>query len=177
MVLYNDQICIRPYQPDDVAKLYEAAHESLEHVGKYLDWCHMAYSLADAEQWVSSRANDWQNEHYSFVISPLNSSAFLGGIGINFVNRVHQFANLGYWIRKSALGNNIAVQAVHLAANFAFSELNMQRLEIVTALDNYASQRVAEKAGAHREGVLPQRLCLHGKNIDAVMYSLIPSLR
>jgi ribosomal-protein-serine acetyltransferase len=36
------------------------------------------------------------------------------------------------------------------------------------------SQRVAEKSGALREGVLRNRLLLHGKIHDAAMYSLTP---
>ena len=51
------------------------------------------------------------------------------------------------------------------------------RLEIVCALGSEASQRVAEKAGAVREGVLRDRLVLHDRPCDAVMYSLIRSDR
>ena len=50
----------------------------------------------------------------------------------------------------------------------------MNRLEILAAVDNIASQRVAEKAGAIREGIMRNRLVIHGKLYDAVMFSLIP---
>jgi RimJ/RimL family protein N-acetyltransferase len=47
-------------------------------------------------------------------------------------------------------------------------------VEIVMAVKNTASQRVAEKAGAHYEGILHNRMVV-GRNIfDAHMYSLIP---
>jgi RimJ/RimL family protein N-acetyltransferase len=42
------------------------------------------------------------------------------------------------------------------------------------AIENKASQGVAVKAGAMREGILRNRLLLHGKIHDAVMFSLIP---
>ncbi len=67
-----------------------------------------------------------------------------------------------------------ATRAVRLLARFGFEELGLGRIEIVAAVGNKASQRVAEKAGAHREGVLRRRLCLHDEYHDAVMYSLIP---
>jgi ribosomal-protein-serine acetyltransferase len=44
----------------------------------------------------------------------------------------------------------------------------------VAAVGNVHSQRVAEKIGATREGILRNRLTLGGKQVDAVMYSLIP---
>ena len=43
---------------------------------------------------------------------------------------------------------------------------------VVFAVSNLPSQRVAEKAGAVREGVLRRRLLLHGVSHDAVMFSL-----
>jgi RimJ/RimL family protein N-acetyltransferase len=42
----------------------------------------------------------------------------------------------------------------------------------VIAAGNLASQRVAEKAGATREGILRGRLILHDVAHDAVMFSL-----
>jgi RimJ/RimL family protein N-acetyltransferase len=50
----------------------------------------------------------------------------------------------------------------------------LNRIEILVAVDNLASQRVAAKVGAVREGILRNRLLLHGKIHDAVMFSLIP---
>jgi len=48
------------------------------------------------------------------------------------------------------------------------------RIEIVAAVDNIPSQRVAEKAGARREGVLRNRLFINGESLDAVLFSLVP---
>jgi len=60
-------------------------------------------------------------------------------------------------------------------AYFGFRNLDLNRLEILIAVDNRASQRVAEKVGAVREGVLRNRLVVRDKVHDAVMFSLIPS--
>ncbi|HEX8891487.1 MAG TPA: GNAT family protein, partial [Pyrinomonadaceae bacterium] len=63
--------------------------------------------------------------------------------------------------------------ATRLAARFALEELKLQRVEILAATGNHASQRVAEKAGATREGVLRKRLLVKGQAQDAVLYSLV----
>jgi RimJ/RimL family protein N-acetyltransferase len=97
----------------------------------------------------------------------------LGGVGLNFINRVHQFANLGYWTRTSASGKGIASQAARLVALFGLEQLGLQRIEIVAALPNLASQRVAEKIGAVREGVLRKRLRIRGEAEDAILFSLV----
>ena len=40
---------------------------------------------------------------------------------------------------------------------------------------NRASQRVAEKLGAHREGVARNRFCFNGTYVDGVVFSLVPA--
>jgi RimJ/RimL family protein N-acetyltransferase len=64
--------------------------------------------------------------------------------------------------------------ATRLAARFGFEQLGLQRIEIVAAVGNVPSQRVAEKAGATREGVSRKRLLIHGESLDAVLFSLVP---
>jgi RimJ/RimL family protein N-acetyltransferase len=168
------EIGIRPYQPEDTQPLYAAVNESIDHIGQFMDWCLPLYSMADAESWVNSCIAAWPNgEYYTFVVFSRADQQFLGSVAINFINWEHRFANLGYWVRKSATGKNITSEAARLAARFAFQQLKLQRLEIVTSLENFASQRVAEKIQAKREGVLRKRLLVHAQAIDAVMYALL----
>ena len=93
---------------------------------------------------------------------------------MNFINRVHQIGNLGYWVRSTAAGRGVATQAARLMARFAFEQVGLHRVEILAAIPNIASQRVAEKAGAVREGVLRNRLLIRGVSYDAILFSLIP---
>jgi RimJ/RimL family protein N-acetyltransferase len=70
--------------------------------------------------------------------------------------------------------HGIATTATLLLSDFGFKQLNLNRIEILVAIENKASQRVAVKAGAMREGLLRNRLLLYGKIHEAVMFSLIP---
>jgi RimJ/RimL family protein N-acetyltransferase len=88
---------------------------------------------------------------------------------------VHRCANLGYWVRSSATGQGVAPVAVRLLANWAFRETEILRLEILAAVGNRRSQRVALKAGAVREGVLRDRLFLRDEPQDAIVFSIVRS--
>jgi len=164
---------IRFYEPGDAQALWEAARESVAEVGRWLPWCHADYSIEDAAEWTRSRAGlAADGREYAFaILGP--DGRFLGGCGLNQINRTHRLCNLGYWVRTSATGGGVATTAVRLAAEFAFKETDLARLEIVCAAGNIASQRVAERAGATREGLLRQRLVIHGQSVDAVLYSLV----
>ena len=79
-----------------------------------------------------------------------------------------------YWVRSSKVGRGTASSALGLLAQFAFRELNLNRIEIIPAIDNKASQRVAMKAGATKEGIMRKRITVGDKIYDGVMFSLIP---
>lgn len=173
---YTDgRISIRRYQPDDVDNLLEAARESVREIYPWMDWCHPKFNRKDSTTWVMSRDQDWnQGGEYSFVIVDAVTRRFLGGCGINAVNHAHNYANLGYWMRTSETRKGIATAATKLLARFGFEELKLNRIEIVVAIGNRASERVAEKAGAMKEGVLRRRLMIASQSHDASMFSLVP---
>ena len=171
----DDVILLRPYCEADINALYEAARESIAEVSPWLPWCHEDYSIEESREFICSREQAVNGgEWYSFGIFEKNSGRLLGGIGLNFINQVHQMGNLGYWVRTSAVGRGIATNAAHLMARFGFEELGLHRIEILAAVPNVASQRVAEKVGAVREGVLRKRLLIRGESQDAVLFSLVP---
>jgi ribosomal-protein-serine acetyltransferase len=67
----------------------------------------------------------------------------------------------------------VATAAVQRLRNWGFGHTALIRIEVVIAIGNRASLRVAEKAGATREGTLRSRLLLHGTAHDAPMFSFI----
>ena len=173
--LSDGKIYIRPYEVKDIPALYEAARESAgETFSRWMSWCHADYKLEESSQFVHSRDEVWRNgEDLAFAIFDVETDIFLGGVGLNQFNREHGFANLGYWVRAGSMGQGIAPAATLLCARFAFQELGLNRVEILIATENIRSRRVAEKAGAKREGVLRRRLIIGDRIHDAVMYSII----
>ncbi|PHU21839.1 hypothetical protein BC332_06946 [Capsicum chinense] len=83
-------------------------------------------------------------------------------------------AEIGYEISSKYWGNGIGTKAVKMVASTIFIEWpHLERLEGVVAVDNPGSQRVLEKAGFTKEGVLRKYYLLNGKPKDIVMFSLL----
>ena len=55
-----------------------------------------------------------------------------------------------------------------------FEDLQLARLELNCGPDNLASQRVAERCGYTREGVLRSHIPFKGMRRDTVVFSLLP---
>jgi RimJ/RimL family protein N-acetyltransferase len=140
-----------------------------------MPWCHATYSLDESKAWIAHCDAAWnEGTEYNFAIAD-QADRILGGCGLNQIRVEHRVANLGYWVRTSATRTGVATAAVRKLAQFAFRETDLARLEIVVALDNVASHRVAMKVGALREGVAHDRLYAHGRSHDAVVYALLRS--
>ena len=83
---------------------------------------------------------------------------------------------VGYWLLAEGRGSGRATRAVRLMSAWALEELRLARLALSTEPDNSASQRVAERAGFRREGVLRSYAKRRDDTrADAVFYSLLPS--
>ena len=133
-------------------------------------------SIEESEILTKDLLNRWKNDDfYMFFIFDGSTNQGLGFVFLNHVNRQYQMANLGFAVRTSRTGEGIATEAARRLAQYGFEQLRFQRIEIVVQKDNLASLKVAEKLGAVREGLLRNRLIVHGSSSDAYMHSLIPS--
>ena len=170
----NSLYKIRPYQRSDVQAAYEAILQSQNELRPWMPWCHPNYSIEDTIDWVEYAVSSFESgKEYNFVIFNTQTGQIAGGTGLNDINRLNLTANLGYWVRTLYTRKGVATQAALQVAHFGFRELGLVRLEIMAAVENKASQHVAEKVGAVKEGVLRKRLQLWGKAHDAVLYSLL----
>ncbi|KAL6005165.1 hypothetical protein ACLOJK_005727 [Asimina triloba] len=87
-------------------------------------------------------------------------------------------AELGYVLASEYWGRGIATQAAKMAVDAVFADWpHLERLEALVVVENPASQRVLEKAGFLKEGVLRKYYILKGRTRDSVMYSFLPTDR
>jgi ribosomal-protein-serine acetyltransferase len=176
MEFTDGHIILRPYTLEDVDALYEAAIESVETVYPWLPWCRPDYRREESEEWIKAQIENWDKlVDNSFAIFDNEGKRYLGGCGLNEIRPDRRYANLGYWVRKSEEGKGIATRAARLIGRIGVEHFQICRIEVVAAIGNFGSQRVAEKAGAFREGIIRNRIFLDGKLHSAVLYSFIPA--
>lgn len=171
----DGMVLLRPYRPGDDVETHAMAVESLEMLRPWMSWAHDNYRIEETRTYIQAVQEAWeQDRFYSFVITSAVDGTLLGGCGLNHINLAYRLANLGYWVRQSRRGQGIAPRAARLLARWGIQKLGLLRAEIVVAVDNTASLRVAAKCGAHREGVLHNRIIVGDRVYDAVMHSLTP---
>jgi RimJ/RimL family protein N-acetyltransferase len=167
---------MRPNREEFAEQLHAAAIESVETVGRWMPWCHPGRTQSESAEWLRKCQSTWDSgEEHEFTLFD-HDGGYIGAAGLNQYNRVHNFANLGYWVRQSRQGRGLAVEAVALLAEFGFKAVGLNRIEIVIASDNLRSRRVAEKSGAVFEGLARNRLAMRDVLLAAAVYSLVPNV-
>lgn len=177
-VLHHAGLVLRPYEDRDAPAFTTAVLESVGSVGRWMPWCHAGYTEHDARDWfaaaAASHACGSACEFGVFLEDPSDGTAhFVGGAGLNQINRQHAMCNLGYWVRESMQRRRIASRCVHALSRHAFEVLDLHRVEIVVAVGNVASEAVARAAGAQFECIARNRLLIRGVSVPASVFSLI----
>jgi RimJ/RimL family protein N-acetyltransferase len=172
--LIDGDLLLRPFHLSDASQLYEAVRESLKELEPWMSWASDRYTEMSAREYISIARARWE-EHTFYAFAITCAEEILGACTLSSLHPIYRFCNLGYWVRTSYRGRGIAGRAAMLVARFAFERLGLIRLEIVIGVGNHASLRVAEKIGAHAEGILLNRMVVGRSIYNAHMYSLLPS--
>lgn len=168
MELRDDRVTIRPPTEADIPAVLDAVQSSQPELFPWLPWATPEYRADDARAWVTN-GRDATAMPFS-VLTP--AGRLIGAVGLNHVSEFNRSANLGYWIRTDAAGNGYASAATKLLAAHILATTNLNRMEIVMSVENQASRRVAERTGAHYEGVMIKALFLHGRPHNGHLYSI-----
>lgn len=112
-----------------------------------------------------------------FAIVEPGDGALLGSVALMRPAWEHQRAEVGYWLAARARGQGHATRAVQLICDWGFSVLRLERIELLAATGNAPSQRVAERAGFVREGVLRSYIRNGEVRHDMVAFGLLAQER
>jgi RimJ/RimL family protein N-acetyltransferase len=173
--LTDNFISLRPFRLEDSIQLYQAVRESVTDLKPWMSFAHDEYSRAEAEDFIKIARARWEERTlFTFAITDAKTGDILGGCSLSHKHPVYHYCNVGYWVRTSRQGQGIAGRAARLAARYGFEHDGIIRAEVVVAAGNTKSIRVAQKIGAHYEGLLLNRMVVGEAIYDAHMYSLIP---
>jgi RimJ/RimL family protein N-acetyltransferase len=169
--LTDGVVTLRPPVDADATAMAAAVRASAAELTPFMPWATTDYEDAAALGWI--RGEHDPGELRYLIIG--DDGELAGGCGLNLFNAVNHSANLGYWLRTDRTGRGWATRATKLLARHGITTLGLERIEILMAIGNEPSRRVAERAGAVFEGTLRHRLLLHDRYHDAYLFSVIGS--
>lgn len=107
-----------------------------------------------------------------------SDKALLGAITLDNIRRgPAQAGTCGYWIGQRYARKGYMKEAVEALVHYAFTELDLSRIESACLPENVASRGVLEKCGYKYEGVAQSYLQINGRWRNHVLYANLRSDR
>jgi ribosomal-protein-alanine N-acetyltransferase len=176
MGLSGDKIFIRFFEDTDAEALLDLHLRNGEFFQKYSPtFSDDFYTLDSKRKYISSSIKQREEDKaYSFGIYLKDNGKLIGDISLYHISRGSlQRCLIGYSLDKQYNGRGYTTEAVYLAVEFAFNELNLHRVEAGVMLSNIGSMRVLEKAGFHKEGIEQKGVKINGKWEDHQIFATI----
>jgi len=163
------RLLLRPFRPSDAPAVLAACQDAA--IQRWTT-APSPYSEGDAVAFLTEIAPaEWAADTDTpFAISGAATGRLLGSIGVHRVDRRHGSAEVGYWVAAAASGRGVATEALRAVTSWSFAALGLGRLELLHAVGNGASCRVASRAGFRPEGVLRGRVVVSGARADAEIH-------
>ncbi|MBV8430266.1 MAG: GNAT family N-acetyltransferase [Solirubrobacterales bacterium] len=168
--LVDETTRLRPWRDSDVRAVAEACQDP-----EIARWTSVPenYTEADARAFLLYRYDAVLAGTTAPFAIVSDRDQLLGSIALMRIDWDHTRGEAGYWLARWGRGQGHATRALRTLVIWGFGSLGLGRIDLFAATGNRASQRVAERAGFVREGVL--RAYMRGKEgpQDMVGYGLL----
>ncbi|MFJ5216358.1 GNAT family N-acetyltransferase [Streptomyces sp. NPDC088354] len=167
------ELTLRPFAKEDVEATQAACSDELTQRWLPLP---QPYTLDDATAWCTNVAHALREsgDGIHFAITGAQDQRLLGTVGLKKTDWRALVSEVGYWTAPWARRSGIATAATRALGHWLLDHQGFARMELKAATENVASQRVATRAGLHREGVMRNAGFTHTGRIDLVLFSLTP---
>ncbi|MDF1546906.1 MAG: GNAT family N-acetyltransferase [Bacteroidales bacterium] len=169
----SGRIVLHPIQLIDASEIFQTIKNQRDYLGRWLPFVATTEEQKDTEAFISSviETPEDKREH-TFVIRYKNT--FAGIIGFRGTDRANKKTELGYWLSEHFQGKGIVIQSVKKLIALSFNQLNMNRLVIRCATENYKSKKIPISLNFKFEGIeRAGELLSNGKFTDLEVYSLL----
>lgn len=167
---------LRVLAATDADELHALICRNIEWLAPWMEWAHPQFSKAETLLFLE-RSEHGLRMRSDFNFGIRKHGELLGNVGLHILSRHDRTARIGYWLDKNATGQGLVTNSVRAIVDYAFSDLEIHRIEIRCAPSNRASRAIPERLGFTQEGTNREALWLRDRFQDLVMYSLLKNDR
>ena len=167
----SERLLLRWLDEADLPELF-AIYSDAE-VMRY--WSSPPYTyMAQAELLLADvRAGYASGNLLELGIQRLSDQAMIGTCTLHSFQRTSRRAEVGYALGRPYWGQGYMQEALRLLIDYAFTALDLNRLEADIDPRNLASAKTLERLGFRQEGLLRQRWIVDGEVSDTAFYGLL----
>ncbi|ATA89700.1 GNAT family N-acetyltransferase [Capnocytophaga stomatis] len=151
-LIISEEIYLELVKLSDADEIFNTIDSQREYLGEWLPFVSFIKSVADEENFIKSALETMeQTKEYIFCIR--KEGNFVGLISFIKTDKLNQKTEIGYWISKDYQKQGIATQATKRMCEFAFAEMEMNRVQIRCAVGNIPSKSIPKRLNFIFEGI------------------------
>lgn len=158
-------------EPSFATRYLDIANEERAYLCKWLRWATHAHNEAFFVEFIRKSLQGYA-EGKSMTCALVYQQKIVGNVSFNNIDQELKKVEVGYWLSQKYQGMGIMTKAVSFLIEYAFSELNMDKVEIYAAAENIASRRVCERLNMNLEGIISNYENINGDIIDHAVYGI-----
>lgn len=125
-----------------------------------------------AEGYIRDKIAAWlRQEEYCFGVWENQKALLIGFLRLYNIDWAVPSSDITFFVDRNFEGKGIMTEVVQTVMRFAFDELEIEKIRLRTATDNYATQRLARKCAFRREGDLRSEIRRpSGELVDVMLF-------
>lgn len=169
----DSNVRLRTVAVTDANELYSIIEKDRSRLNRWLPWVNHIQSVEEEVYFIQNEIPKTNDRSLWMATIVLNERA-VGVIDIHAINFDRHSGQIGYWIDQAVQGQGIMSKCLRKVVEVAKDDFNIHRLELITDVENWASQRVAEKNDFKKEGIMKEYIPHeNGQYRDAVLFGRI----
>lgn len=174
MELSTDRLILRPIEEKDAVALHPLINDADVAAGM-LSIPH-PYPRDVLAPWITLvRKASERKERIELAIVLKQTGLPVGACSLSAISWVHQTAEIGYWLGRKYWGKGIMTEAVRCLIDYAFEDLDLERIEGRCFAHNRGSAKVLEKVGFEYEGCGRHEVKKGETHFDVLHFSILRS--
>ena len=171
ITLTTERLILRWLTEDDAAAQYAIYCDDI--AMRY--WSASAWTdIAQAHASIAQSIEGYQSgSGLRLAIELRETGVMIGNFNLYAFNPSNRRCDVGYALNRAHWGKGYLGEAMTAALNYAFTELDLNRIEADIDPRNEASARLLERKGFLKEGYMPERWIVNGEICDTVFYGLL----
>jgi ribosomal-protein-serine acetyltransferase len=168
----NEQVYLERLRLSHVEVIFEAIDQNREHLRRWLPFIDFTRKLRDTELFVRSIIEQPVGERDDVYVI-WHRKDFAGLIGYKDADQINNRVEIGYWLVKDKTGMGLATLATQKLVDYAFRNMNMNRVQIRCGVGNDKSSAIPKRLGFQFEGIERDGERHNRTYIDLEVYSLL----
>lgn len=170
-LIISDELYLREATPQDAAPLYQIIDSQRPYLRQWLPFIDASNSVSVTELYLHSVTSPHNTRDLLFVM--VYHKELVGLIGFKEMDSYNRKSEIGYWLSEMHQGKGIVTRSCEALIQYAFEQLNMNRIQIKVGVGNYKSSSIPKNLKFEFEGLQRDGELLNGKFHDLEIYSLL----